>query len=261
MHTDQPVVVTIGNRTWTLLWWLCLFVAPAVLLAIELFHPAGFTHAPGMWQYLGQPQAAEAAHKALGYFGPEWWFTLHMIQTPMVALVCLGLWLMTASVGGQPLVAAAVAWLARIATFETLIYFTVLDGIGGIGLGRQILVAQGQAAGGQLSAEQLDTVAAFLNTMWVDPWVGGVGSVVSLTASWAVFLAAAFVALALLLTRRAPIIPLLLLAFGFGWQLQGSHAALNGPTAFASLIVAALWIWWHGSIRPGSPAPERITWI
>jgi hypothetical protein len=25
------------------LWWLCLLLAPAVLFAIELFHPAGFT--------------------------------------------------------------------------------------------------------------------------------------------------------------------------------------------------------------------------
>ena len=28
------------------------------------------------------------------YFGPGWWFTLHMIQTPMIGLVAIGLWLM-----------------------------------------------------------------------------------------------------------------------------------------------------------------------
>ena|SRR5215218_672240 len=75
-----------------MLWWLCLFVAPLVLVAIELFHPAGFTSKPGMWVYLSEPQPHHEAHRALGYPGPEWWFTLHMIQTPMVGLVAIGLW-------------------------------------------------------------------------------------------------------------------------------------------------------------------------
>ncbi|MEK7992484.1 MAG: hypothetical protein AAB403_01645, partial [Planctomycetota bacterium] len=35
-----------------ILWWLCLFVAPAVLVAIELFHPSGFTAQPGMYAFL-----------------------------------------------------------------------------------------------------------------------------------------------------------------------------------------------------------------
>ena len=39
----------------TALWWLCLLVAPAVLIAIELFHPAGFTAHPGMYQFLSKP--------------------------------------------------------------------------------------------------------------------------------------------------------------------------------------------------------------
>ena len=37
----------------------------------------------------GQPQ-----FWALAYFGPHWWLVLHMIQTPMVGLVAVGLWLM-----------------------------------------------------------------------------------------------------------------------------------------------------------------------
>ena len=65
--------------------WLCLLVAPT-----ELFHPAGFTHHPGMFQYLSQPQPYDPQFKALGYFGPQWWFTLHMIQTPMMGLVAVG---------------------------------------------------------------------------------------------------------------------------------------------------------------------------
>jgi hypothetical protein len=157
--------------------------------------------------------------------------------------------------------AGLAAWLSRLATFVTLIYFTVLDGIGGIALGRQILVAQELAARGELSEEQLATLADFLNRMWVDPWVGGVGSFVSLTASWAVFFAALFAALALGLSRRAPVVPLLMLAAGFGWQLQLAHAALHGPTAFAWLIAAAVWIWFRGAVRPGSTVPDKLRWV
>ena len=68
------------------LWWLCLVVAPAVLIALELFHPANFTKDPGMYAYLSQPEQHSDKHYALDYFGPNWWFTLHMIQTPTVGL-------------------------------------------------------------------------------------------------------------------------------------------------------------------------------
>jgi hypothetical protein len=259
-QVDQ--VVTVSGGAWRALWWLCLGVAPAVLVAIELFHPAAFTREPGMWRYLSEPQGHAAAHMALAYAGPQWWFTLHMIQTPMVGLVCLGLWLMTAGIGpGAGAWAHAVAWLSRIAVFVTLIYFTVLDAIGGIGLGRQILRALELEAAGELSAEQMAGLTAFLNAMWVDPLVGGVGSTVSLTASWGAFASAALVALALFLARRAPLLPLLVLAFGFGWQLQESHAAMHGPLAFSLLAVAAAWIWFRGAVRPGSVPPERWTWV
>jgi hypothetical protein len=50
-------------------------------------------------------------------------------------------------------------------------------------------------------------------------------------------------ALALLLTRRVPWPPLIVL-IAFGWELQTSHAAMHGPIAFALLIVASAWLWW-----------------
>jgi hypothetical protein len=31
------------------LWWICLLIAPLVLITIELFHPANFTASPGMY--------------------------------------------------------------------------------------------------------------------------------------------------------------------------------------------------------------------
>jgi hypothetical protein len=255
------------NRTTTpttsvangILWWLCLCIAPAVLVAIELFHPAGFTRTPGMWEYLSKPQPHTPAHAALQYFGPTWWFTLHMIQTPMVGLVCIGLWVMIKDINVVDHVPAGVfAGLSRIATFVTIIYFTALDSIGGFGLGRYILTTQELAAAGKLSQEQLSGVITLLNTVWVDPWVGGVGSFTSQTASWAVFFAALFAALALFLARRTPVVPLVIFVVVFGWQLQLTHAALHGPLAFAGLIISAGWFWFRGGIEPGT---SGLRWL
>jgi hypothetical protein len=225
------------------LWWICLLVAPAVLLAIELFHPAGFTKTPGMYQYLSKPEPYDAQFEALGYFGPNWWFTMHMIQTPMVGLVAVGLWLMVDRIDdADGTIAAAIAWLSRAATFVFLIYYTVLDAIGGIGLGRSILQLETLQANG-MSPDQASGAMTLLNALWQDEWAGGVNSYISLTGSWAAFAAASLVALALLLARRAPWPPLIVLV-GFGWELQERHAMLNGPIAFGLLIVASVWLWW-----------------
>src|SRR5262249_43978157 len=122
------------------LWWICLLVAPLGLIAIELFHPAGFTAHPGMYQFLSKPELHQPQFQALGYFGPQWWFTLHMIQTPLVALVSIGLWqMLTGVTDADPGAARALAWLARAAVFVFLIYYTALDSIGGTGLGRSLL--------------------------------------------------------------------------------------------------------------------------
>lgn len=224
------------------LWWLCLLIAPLILAAIELFHPANFTQHPGMYAYLSVPEAHQHQHMALNYFGPQWWFVLHMIQTPMMALVGVGIWLLVADVRtADGDAAVALAWLARLAAFVFLIYYTVLDGIGGIGLGRTIVLTQAMVADGQLSPDQLKAVAAVLDASWVDHWVGGVGSVISQGASWAAFVMAASAALARALAGQGPLPALALLAIG-GWVLQLSHAALHGPTAFVLLIVAAMWL-------------------
>ena len=236
------------------LWWVCLLLAPLGLIAVELFHPAGFTAHPGMYQFLSQPEAYQPQFQALGYFGPMWWFTLHMIQTPLVALVVVGLWLMLAEVTDTDSgYARAAAWLARAAILVFAIYYTVLDAIGGIGLGRTIMTTEAMAASGQLNPQQLAGVIQLLNTMWTDPLVGGVGSVVSLTGSWAIFIAMLAAALALLLTRRVPWPPLIVL-IAFGWELQTSHAAMHGPIAFALLVVASAWLWWVRRRRvPAAP--------
>jgi hypothetical protein len=136
-----------------------------------------------------------------------------------------------------------------VAIFVMAVYFTVLDGIGGISLGRTIVVVQGLVADGKLNPAQLEGVALLLNTMWVDPLVGGLGSFVSLTASWAAFAAAVLIAAALLLSGRAGWVSVVLLV-GFGWELQTAHAAPHGPIAFALLILAAGSVWLRSRRRP-----------
>ena len=229
------------------LWWLCLLVAPAVLITIELFHPAGFTqYPPGMYDYLHKPEPYNPRFAALGYFGPQWWFVLHMIQTPMIALVAVGLWLLAdraASAGGSA--ATSAAWLARFATFVFLVYYTALDAIGGIGLSQSIELTEQLARDGKLTPEQVQGVVMVLNGTWTNKWAGGVGSFISLTGSWAAFASALLVAIALFLSKQAPW-PALIVLVAFGWELQVSHAMPHGPIAFGLLIVAAFWIWWHG---------------
>jgi hypothetical protein len=242
-----------------ILWWVCLFVAPLVLVVIELFHPAGFTQHPGMYQYVSQPQPYDRQYQALAYPGPHWWFLLHTIQTPMVALVAVGMWLMVRRVENSHGQAAVFfSWLSRLATFIFLIYYTALDSIGGSGMARAILNTQSLASQGQLSADQVKGVALALNTTWVDPWVGGVGSAISLTGSWAAFAAAVFIAIALWLARIASL-PALLLLLGFGWELQMSHTMPHGPIAFSLLIAASIWIWAKQQQIPGEKPVSLAT--
>ena len=95
------------------LWWVCLLLAPLGLIAVELFHPAGFTAIPGCISSCRISEAYQPQFQALGYFGPMWWFTLHMIQTPMVALVVVGLWLILARCDWMPTAASPGRGMAR----------------------------------------------------------------------------------------------------------------------------------------------------
>jgi hypothetical protein len=240
------------DRIANFFWWLCLVLTPAVLAGMELFHPAHFTADPGMYQFLSKPHAYDPHFVALAYPGPEWWFVLHMIQTPLVGLIAVGMLLLLHRVHDVDGAAAvALAWLSRGATLVFLIYYTDLDSTGGTGLARLILNTQSLAETGRLTPGQVEGVALVLNTNWVDPWVGGVGSFVSLAGSWAVLTAAVSAAAALYLGKRAPW-PALVLLLGFGWELFTSHASPHGPIAFGLLIAAALWMWWAGGAPQAS---------
>ena len=218
---------------------LSLVIAPLILASIEMFHPAHFTAVPGMSNFLSHPQANDPHFKAIFYFGPDWWFLMHMIQTPLVIVVSFGLLLLTDTFGiRQNLRGSLLAWVSRIATVIFMTYYTVLDAIGGIGLGRQLIVMKEMIESGTLTPPEAERVRFFLDRMWVDPWVGGVGSVISLTGSWAVFVAAVTAAGYLVLNRRASWLAFILL-IGFGWELQVAHASYHGPIAFSLLAMAS----------------------
>ena len=93
-----------------------LVVVPLLLAALELFHPAAFTVFPGVSTYLSHPQAGDPHFNAIAYFGPDWWFLLHMIQTPLIVVIAFGLLWLTGPFGGY---AGArylwLAWISRIA--------------------------------------------------------------------------------------------------------------------------------------------------
>ncbi len=254
----EPVRVTR-----TVLYWAALVVGPLALAGIELFHPAGFTDDPGAFQYLTNPDLFDGDFNALAYPGPDWWFTLHMIQTPMVVLTAAGMLLLVAGLATLP------ALVARVALFVFAVYYTALDAIGGVGLGRTLIAANDAcqpvpagdwvecSPGSAWSTADYNAVRDSVNGLWTDSWVGGVGSFVSQTGSWAAFASFALVAIALVESGRSRLAPAAVMAVS-GWYLQLSHAAFNGPIAFGLLAVAGTWMWFG---RPGDEGAPSQRWF
>ncbi len=255
-----------------IVWIFGLIVGPAILVGIELFHPAGFTQNPGMFTFLRQPEPGGHSHSALDYFGPDWWFWLHMIQTPTVCLTAIALMLTVSTVQSEAAPNAAVtalSWGAHGALFVFAVYYTALDAIGGIGLGRTLEITNNlqaatayfeggsiiqcmDAAGNSapcLSSEQVDGVALVLNETWTDPWVGGVGSYISQTGSWAIFIATVLTALTILTARAfrtstVSWLAIVCLVAG-GWFVQESHACCTGPLGFGLICLFGCLGWWE----------------
>ena len=268
------------RRDFKIVWIFGAIFGPAFLALIELFHPAGFTLDPGMFAYLTEAHEHTAAHHALDYFGPDWWFWLHMMQTPTAVLIAIAL---TMSVGvaakDADLPAQITAWIARIALYVFAVYYTVLDAIGGIGLGRTLELAKAMTheasyeyAGKTveclgpdkaptvcLDPQQLEGVARVLDAGWTDPWIGGVGSAVSLTGSYAILTATIALALTLILVRGVAglgvigWISIAALVAG-GWLIQESHACCTGPAGFGLFFVFGCLTWWEGGRVRGMDA-------
>lgn len=230
------------------LFWLGLVVSPALLAAMELFHPAHFTRSPGMYAYLSAAHTHMTQFGALEYFGPSWWVAMHLIQLPLLTLVALGLWSLVEGISGG--LAGLAAQTARLAVFCFAVLYTALDAIQGVGLGRYILVLEHMKSAGGLTPEEAAGAVKLLDAGWSDSLIGGLGSIISLGGSWSAFVAAAAAALALGAAGRAPW-PVLALLVAFGWEIQISHAAPHGPAAFIMLLTAAL------SLRYAAPLRSR----
>jgi ribosomal protein S18 acetylase RimI-like enzyme len=163
-----------------------------------------------------------------------------------MGLVAVGPWLLADKVASSEGLAATIfAWLSRIATFVFFVYYTALDSIGGIGLSKSIEITEQLAHEGRLTPEQVLRVEQVLNQTWTNAWVGGVGSFISLTGSWAVFASALFVAIALFLSKKAPW-PALILLVAFGWELQVRHTMAFVCAYSGTRLIGFLNLAWEG---------------
>ncbi|MEO0914501.1 MAG: hypothetical protein AAFY59_16210, partial [Pseudomonadota bacterium] len=168
------------------------------------------------------------------------------------------------------LAVSLLSWAARVALFVFAVYYTALDAIGGIGLGRTLEIVNAlavetsyseggtviqcvDAAGAAapcLSAAQVEGVALVLNETWTDKWVGGVGSFISQTGSWAIFFGAVLTALTVIAARGlAHVGAVGWLALGClvggGWFVQESHACCTGPLGFGLILLFGCLTWWQ----------------
>lgn len=218
---------------------LCLGVAPALLVVMEIFHPHGFSD--HVYSYLSQ------SHHL--YFGPEWWTALHLAQTPLVAAVGFGLLLAVRAIPGR------LAWIARILTALFIVYYTALDTLAGVGVG--VLIDHTNSWTGA----RADTAHELVQFLFTNSAVGGTGSALSEGASWLAF--AAFAIVALTLARAgAPVLVALLLGAA-GVLIQIAHTNPYGPLGFTCVLVAAtMLVPWRARLPQGSRRrPGRADWV
>lgn len=215
---------------------LTLVVAPAVLLVIEIFHPHGFSS--DVYNYL--------VHTHPLYFGPVWWTALHAVQTPLVGAVGAGLLLATRGMRGN------LVWSTRIAILLFIIYYTALDTLGGVGIGVLIDHTRNWTGPARQTAVQL------VQFLFTNSAVGGTGSVLSETASWAALLA--FAGVALCVARAGgPLLASFLLAAG-GVLIEIAHTRPYGPLGFACVLLSALiLIRWRTQLGLVAPTTSPTT--
>ena len=52
-----------------------------------------------MSAFLSHPHDGGMPFNVIRYFGPDWWFLMHMIQTPLIVIIAFGLLLLTDAFG------------------------------------------------------------------------------------------------------------------------------------------------------------------
>jgi hypothetical protein len=187
-------------------------VPPLLLTLLGLAHPLVFPQIPLYRQI--QPIAG-------------WWFTLHLIQLPLIGLLALGIVLLTRDLRG---VAASVS---RIAAGFFAVFYVAMIAILGVSL--PLLVGYGAG----LPEAQQAVVAQGVQTVWDNRLVGNFSLVAMLgKIGWVVAVLAAAIALRETATPKSALALVVTGALFFGF----SHTRPFGPIGMALFLAGVTWM-------------------
>jgi hypothetical protein len=183
-----------------------LLGAPLALAVLEIFHPE-------------RPNSAgEAVEQGV------WFMWFHFIQVPLIGLMALAVYLLTAGMEGLT------TGVSRWAIGVFAVFFSAYDAAAGIGTGYALRNARGLSAGAQEAIYEAVKDMPVLSLIFVLSVVGSLAWVVALIAA------------ALSLRRAgASLGPFILLILA-GVFLLGGHPYPAGTLAFGSFFVAAAWL-------------------
>jgi hypothetical protein len=199
-----------------------LLGAPLALAVLEIFHPER------------PASASEAVEQGV------WFMWFHFIQVPLIGLVALAVYLLTAGMEGLA------AGVSRWAIGVFAVFFSAYDAAAGIGTGYALRNARGLSAGAQ------EAIYEAVKDMPVVSLIFGLSVVGSL--AWVVALVAAALALR---RARASLGPFVLLILA-GVFLLGGHPYPAGTLAFGSFFLAAAWLEFApGRLTTSASRPAR----
>ncbi len=199
-----------------------LLGAPLALAVLEIFHPE-------------RPNSAsEAVEQGV------WFMWFHFIQVPLIGLVALAVYLLTAGMEGLT------TGVSRWAIGVFAVFFSAYDAAAGIGTGYALRNARGLPAGAQ------EAIYEAVKDMPVVRLICGLSVVGSL--AWVVALVAAALSLRRAGASLGPFV-LLILA---GVFLLGGHPDPAGTLAFGSFFLAAAWLeFGPGRLTTSASRPVR----
>jgi hypothetical protein len=188
-----------------------LLGAPLAFAVLEIFHPE--------WPN----SASEAVEQGV------WFMWFHFIQVPLIGLMALAVYLLTAGMEGLT------TGVSRWAIGVFAVFFSAYDAAAGIGTGYALRNARELPAGAQQAIYEAVKDMPVVSLIFVLSVVGSLAWVVALVAA------------ALSLRRAgAPLGPFILLILA-GVFFLGGHPYPAGTLAFGSFFLAAAWL----EIAPG----------
>lgn len=195
---------------------ITLILTPLLLVALEWGHPSGFS---------------KNVFDGLSPHG-DYWKWLHIYQSILFGAVAVGAFYLTAN--SQNLWAI----ISKCAVWVFAVAFLVFDSTGGIAVG---LIIDASLNDPSLN---LETVKELSQIIYLDPIVGGSGSLYSLTGSWAWTVALYSACISMLVDAGSKhylklSLPILLLLVS-GYSLNIGHYSPYGPIAFGCMAAAGL---------------------